>query len=140
VISGITPAGKLHYRLYLGSIDSKRVVTFLRHLLGRVPGQMLLFWDGGRIHRADIVKNFLHEHRERLEVRRLPPYAPDLNPTEQLNRRLKYVETPNCCPTSAPELLEETRAALERIRRRPDLMPSYFQHAGLPLVAVQKIN
>lgn len=140
VISGITPAGKLHYRLYLGSINSERVVTFLRHLLGRVPGQMLLFWDGGKIHRADIVKNFLHEHSNRLEVRPLPSYAPDLNPVEQLNRRLKHVETPNCCPASAPELLEETRAALERIRRRPDLVPSYFQHAGLPLMATMLIK
>ncbi len=135
LISGVRPDGKLHYRLYAGTINGKRVVAFLRHLINRIPGSIIAFWDGGRIHRAGVVNAFLRDHRDRIEVRRLPPYAPDMNPTEQVNRRLKRVETPNCCPTSMPDLLAETRAAMERIRRRPDLVPSYFEHAGLPLGA-----
>ena len=133
VISAITPGGKLHYRLYLGSIKSPHVVSFLHHLLGRVQGKTLLFLDGGPIHRSRAVKEFLRKNRNRIEERRLPPYAPDINPMEQVYRRLKYVETANSCPLGASDLMQETRAALERIRKRPELVPSFFEHAGLPL-------
>ncbi len=133
IISAITPGGKLHYRLYLGSVKSTHVVSFLRHLLGRTRGKILLFWDGGPIHRSKAVKEFLHEYRDRIDERRLPPYAPDISPTEQVFRRLKHVETANSCPMNAFDLMQETRAALERIRRRPELVPSFFEHAGLSL-------
>lgn len=133
IISAITPGGKLHYRLYLGSIKSPHVVSFLRHMLGRVRGKVLLFWDGGPIHRSKPVREFLRENRGRVEEHRLPPYAPDINPMEPVYKILKHVETANSCPASTSDLMQETRAALERIRRRPELVPSFFEHAGLPL-------
>jgi transposase len=133
IVSAITPAGKLHYRLYLSSIKSQHVVSFLNHLLRRIRGKVLLFLDNGPIHRSKTVKDFLRKNRDRIEERWLPPYAPDINPVEQGYKRLKYVETANRCPMSASGLVQETRLALERIRKRPKLIPSFFEYAGLPL-------
>ena len=132
-ISAITPGGKLHYRLYMGTIKSPQIVTFLKHLLKFIKGKIILFWDGGPIHRAVIVKEFLKNHRDRIKDRRLPAYAPDSNPVEMVNRQLKYVETVNYCPKDACDLITDTRQGLERIRKRPKLFPAFFEHAGLNL-------
>ena len=45
IISAITPGGRLHYKLYSGSIRSDRVVKFLKHMLRWTPGKLVLFWD-----------------------------------------------------------------------------------------------
>ena len=47
-------------------------------------------------------------------------------------RHLSRVELRNLCPTSADELIAETRAAMERIRQQPELFPAFFEHAGWP--------
>ena len=140
IVSAITPAGKLHYRLYLSSIRSEHVVSLLNHLLRKVQGKVLLFLDNGPIHRSKAVRDFLRKNRDRIQERWLPSYAPDLNPVEQVYKRLKYVETANNCPMNVHELLQETRLALERIRKRPKLMPSFFEHAGLSLNMGKLIN
>ena len=134
IISAITPDGRLHYKLYSGSIRSDRVVKFLKHLLRWTPGKLVLFWDGSPTHRSKHVINFLSEYRRRLSVRLLPPYAPDINPGEFVYNRLKYVETANSCPRNFHELLTETRFAMERIRRKPNIIRSFFHATGLVLL------
>ncbi len=129
LIGAITPRRKLHYRLYRGRIRSAQVIEFLEHLLRCIPGRIELFWDGGSIHTSGVVQKFLRGH-PRLRTHLLPPYAPDVNPQEQVWHQLKYVELRNVCPASPEELWAETRAAMERIRHRPDLVPSFFEYAG----------
>ncbi len=35
-----------YFRLFPGTIRSRRVVEFLEHLLRRLPGRLLIVWDG----------------------------------------------------------------------------------------------
>ena len=90
VMSGITPQGKLHTLVRQTSLTALDSVQFLRHLLCEMAGRLLVIWDGAPIHRGTEVRDFLADdrtHRVRLEG--LPPYAPDLNPTEELWSQLK---------------------------------------------------
>ncbi|MGI0130030.1 MAG: transposase, partial [Thermoplasmata archaeon] len=41
-------------------------------------------WDNGGIHRCVEVNTFVWLNRRRLELRRFPPYAPELNPDEMV--------------------------------------------------------
>ena len=133
LIAGITPRGKLHYQVYRRRIRSAQVIRFHRHLLAKIPGRIVVFWDGGSIHTSQVVEHFLERHRDRLETHFFPAYAPDVNPQEQVWHQPKHVELRNICPKSADELIAETRAAMERIRHQPELFPEFFEHAGLPL-------
>jgi len=45
--------------------------------------------DNARIHRSQLVKDFLKEHRNALMLVHLPPYSPNLNPIERLWKWLK---------------------------------------------------
>jgi len=131
IISAITPEGGFHYRIYSCSIKSSQILTFLKHLLSHIKEDIILFWDGIPTHKSNIVKNFLEENKKRIEVHRLPPYAPDTNPDEFVFRYLKYVRVPNSCPKTHHELLTETRNGMEAIRRRPQIIQSFFRTAGL---------
>ena len=56
------------------------VVAFLRLLLRKISGKLLVIWDGASIHRAKAIKEFLAAGAaRRLHLERLPGYAPDLN-------------------------------------------------------------
>ncbi len=57
-ISGITPDGRLFLQVRAGSYDAAQVVGFLRVLLRKVSGKLLLIWDGSPIHRGQAVKDF----------------------------------------------------------------------------------
>lgn len=132
-ISGITPQGYLYLLLRDGTIRSEQVVEFLRYLLRCRKDRMLIVWDGAPIHRSGLVKAFLRQHRRRLSVESLPPYAPELNPDEHVWAYLKYVGLANFCPRHLTDLRNEIQRHVRRIKKRPDLVRGFYKAAGLPL-------
>src|SRR5215470_13895231 len=58
-ISAITVDGRLFMQVRQASYDSIAVVGFLRVLLRKVSGKILLIWDGSPIHRGHAIKAFL---------------------------------------------------------------------------------
>jgi len=50
-ISGITLDGRLFMQVRKASYDAAAVVAFLRVLLRKISGPILLIWDGSPIHR-----------------------------------------------------------------------------------------
>jgi transposase len=73
-----------YFKLYPGSIRSPQVVEFLTHLMRHIPKKMLVIWDGVPTHRSRLVKTFVAQQNGRIELERLPAYAPELNPVEYL--------------------------------------------------------
>ena len=77
----ITAHCQLLSRTWTGAIHGPRVVAFLQHLLRRVPGKLLVIWDGALIHRCGAVKQVrAQDAAQRLKLLALPGYAPDLKP------------------------------------------------------------
>src|SRR5712691_2983624 len=80
-ISGITLDGRLFMQVRKASYDSQAVIGFLRVLLRKIKGKLLIIWDGSPIHRSQEIKAFLKAGAaKRLHLEQLPGYAPDLNP------------------------------------------------------------
>ena len=75
---------RFYFQMHAGSIKSPQVVEFLRHLQRQVRGKMLVRWDGAPIHRSLLVKNYVASTRGRIVIERLPAYAPELNPVENI--------------------------------------------------------
>jgi transposase len=131
VISAITMEGKLLMMEQERSFKSQDVVRFLRHLLGQIPGKLLVIWDGSPIHRSRAVKDFLASGASsRLKLEQLPGYAPDLNPDEGIWKHLKYVELKNVCCQSLAELKVELRKAKERLRHKRDVILGCIRQPG----------
>jgi len=117
-----------------GILNGLHTVAFLTHLLCMAGPRLLVIWDGSPIHRRTEVKEFLTEGAGRqIHIEALPPYAPDLNPTEWMWSPLKNVEMRNLACLDLEQLHMEFHLALGRIRQRPRLIRSFFAGAGLTL-------
>jgi putative transposase len=123
--------GKLYILVRPGTIATKQVLVFLRHLLRHVHGRIIVVWDNINPHKAVSVKRFVQDHRDRLSVEHLPPYSPELNPDEWVWRYLKHVELANLAPLNLHELKVALRSAVQRVRMRPHLMRSFLHASDL---------
>jgi len=122
---------RFYFRLFPGPIRGPQVIEFLTHLLAHLPGRLLVIWDGLPAHRSRLVQRWVAGQRARLELERLPAYAPELNPVEYLWGYWKHHELPNFCPKNFAELSDHARRALRRMRARPALVRSFWQQAQL---------
>ncbi len=133
-IGAITPAGQLLMQSQDHAYCAQDVVRFLRLLLRKLPGKLLVIWDGATIHRAQTIKDFLSRGAaKRIHLERLPGYAPELNPQEGVWNLLKRRELKNVCCRDVPHVTTELRLAKERLRHRRDVLRQCFVHAGSPV-------
>ena len=133
VMGAITPEGKIYTMVRQESLNGLHSIEFLLHL-GRVAGdRLLLIWDNSPIHRRAEVMEFLAEIGRAIDLELLPPYAPDLNPVEWMWKQLKQVELRNMACLDLEVLHMELHLALGRLRQKPNLVPSFFEGAGLEL-------
>lgn len=112
------------------NITHGEVAVFLRALLRHLRGQVIVLWDGGRIHKGPDVRALL-ARCPRLHVEPFPGYAPELNPDEFVWAHFKTT-----LANGRPDTLDELMRALGRItrqaRQRPDLIRSFVTASELP--------
>ena len=111
----------LYVRFHRKNITGVEVVEFLRLLLRRLRGQVVMVWDGGSIHRRRLVRDYLADKGSRLHVHRFPPYAPELNPDEHVWTQSKR-ELANGTPQDIDQLADALRRAINRLRRSQRLL------------------
>ncbi|HZC76557.1 MAG TPA: IS630 family transposase [Ktedonobacterales bacterium] len=130
-ISGITLDGRLFLQIREQTYDSAAVVGFLRVLLRKIPGKLLVIWDGSPIHKGQPIKDFLKRGAaKRLQLERLPGYAPDLNPDEGIWSYLKRVELGNVCCTDLSDLRTALIRARERLRHKREVIRACSRQCG----------
>lgn len=111
--------------------EGQAVVGFLRVLLRKIPGKILLIWDGAPIHRSKDIKEFLKKGAaRRLHLEQLPSYAPELNPDEGIWNYLKRVEWGNVCCTDLEDLHRQLIRAKERLRHKREIIRSCSRECG----------
>ena len=130
-MSGITPDGRLFLQVRRQAYDGDAIVRFLRVVLRKVQGKLLIIWDGAPIHRSKVLKAFLAQGAaRRIHLEQLPGYAPDLNPDEGIWQYLKRYELGNVCCATIDQLERELLRARERLRHKRAVIRSCFTLAG----------
>ena len=130
VASALTLQGRLLVQTRQRAFTGASIVAFLKHLLRQIPGQIVLVRDGARLHSCQAVREFLAAGAaKRLRLVRLPAYAPELNPDENVWRWLKRQLGNVCCKDFA-QLERELHLAIRRLRR-PEILRACFEKAGL---------
>ncbi len=133
-IGGLTIDGRLIMHVQEQPFKGPDVVRFLQLLLRKIPGKLLVIWDGAPLHRSQAVKDFLTQGgARRLHLERLPGYAPELNPQEGVWNSLKRRELKNLCAHDFEQLAIERVRAKERLRHRKTVLRQCVAHAGFPL-------
>jgi transposase len=122
----------LHFRTYPKQyVNNERAAEFLCGVLRQLRGPVIVVWDRGNMHRGDPIRE-LQRRIPRLELEQFPPYAPELNPVEQLWDHLKYQKFCNYAPRDVPELDVNVIRHLRRVRKAPDRLRSFLAASNLP--------
>src|SRR3712207_8207217 len=79
---------------------------------------------------------FLAAHPRDFTVACLPAYAPELNPEEPCNACVKRAME-NALPGSVADLHRLARREFRRLQHRPELIVSFFRHAGLSVTQLR---
>lgn len=129
MISAVSNAGMLRFRLFTGSFTGAVFIEFLRRLLRDCAGRKVhLIVDGHPVHRAKLASTWVGRHGDRIELHVLPGYSPELNPVELLNHDVKANAAGRRRPRSASELRAELHGYLRRRQRNPEVLIRFFQH------------
>ncbi|WP_241792338.1 IS630 family transposase [Acidithiobacillus thiooxidans] len=128
MISAISPQGKVAFQIVEGSIDAERFITFLTALIQDAPQKIYLVVDNLRVHHAKVVTAWLADKKDRIELAFLPPYAPESNPDEYLNRDFKTALRTGAVSTYKNSLMAKATAFMDRLCQMPQKVASYFRH------------
>ena len=128
MISAISARGECAFQIVEGSINTARFLEFLGRLIEGATRKIFLVVDNLRVHHAKQVSEWLQDKQDRIELVFLPPYAPESNPDEYLNRDFKTALRSGPVSQNAAELLEKAHAFMNRIATLPNHVASYFRH------------
>lgn len=131
----LTMSGKIYKHHFEGSIRSEQVIETIEHVQRHLPGKIILIWDRARTHKSKKTQAFLTAHPE-ISVEELPAYAPELNPEEYCHGNVKH-HLKNARFTDKGQMRQMLNRGFARLRRRPDLLLSFFHAAGLSVRQLQ---
>ena len=101
-------------------------IDFLKRLIKDAKQKVFLIVDNLRVHHAKSVREWLAQHKDKIEIFYLPAYAPEHNPDEYLNNDLKQTIKNKPRAKTRDDLVATTSSILKSIQKRPDRVRSYF--------------
>ena len=116
-----------------GYFTNVEVAEFLSGAVQWLEAPLIVIWDGGGMHQGDPIDELVADSQGRLDLERLPAYAPMLMPVEQVWAWLKYDRLCNFSPRDAPHLNEAIIRELDRIRDDQNRLRNFFLASRLPL-------
>lgn len=84
------------------------------------------------------MKKYLAAYPE-IHTERLPSYAPETNPDENVWQHTKHGRLANFAPADTGELRRVLIQELDRLHNRPDLLAAFLRHAEVP-VRVRRLS
>lgn len=127
VTSAISPAGKLIFRIEKGRVNAKKHIEFLKKILKQHPNRkIIVVEDSAPVHKAKKIEKFVEENKKRLAIYRLPPYCPELNPTEHVWAYLKAHELKTHQAQNTEELKHLVKRKMQSIQMKKQLIHSFF--------------
>jgi transposase len=122
----------LHYQTYPNAyVNAEVYADFLRGVVRRFDDHpLVLVHDRGNMHRGEPVRQ-LSARCPRLDLNFLPPYAPELNPTEQLWNFAKDKVLSNFVPHDIAEVDATVNVLMNIVSRDQSRLRSFFRATPL---------
>jgi transposase len=136
MISAINNRGLVRFKLIEGAMNTEIMIEFMEQLVEDSPRKVFLIVDNLKVHHAKLVTAWLDEHRRSIEIFYLPPYSPEINPDEYLNRDFKTGLQSSSRSESKGELVRKTEAFMNSLYQLPERVRFYFKHAKVRYAAM----
>lgn len=134
MVSAVSPRGELHFTVQDEGVDRYDFLNFSKKLIEDAGRPVFLIMDNSTVHHATVLKEFAEKSDGMLRLYFLPPYSPDLNPDEWIWKNVKHDNLGRASVKSEGELMEFARAALERLKKAPDKVRSFFADPALKYI------
>jgi hypothetical protein len=138
MISSITNQGKVRFMIYCGRMNAELFLVFLARLIDGAEKKIFLIVDNLKVHDAALVREWVREHEDKIELFPLPKYAPELNPDEYLNCDVKANIHEKGLPHTREELQDTVKAFMHKLAKLPARVASYFQHPRIQYAAASE--
>lgn len=135
MISAITNQGKVRFMVYEETMDAATLIRFMERLIKDAGRKVFLILDNLRVHHAKVVKEWLGQHQEQIEVFYLPAYSPELNPNDYLNCDLKAGVHSKSPARDRESLKAKIISHMRKLQKLPSRVKSYFSHPKIAYAA-----
>ena len=128
LISSVTNQGKVRFMVYKNRMNSQTLIQFMKRLVKGSDKKIFLVLDNLKVHHSHVVKDWLKEHEEQIEVFFLPSYSPELNPDEYLNCDLKAGVHSGVPARNKKQITQKAISHLRKLQKMPGRIMKYFKH------------
>lgn len=87
--SALSNQGTIRFEFLDGAMNADAFIEFMKNLIRKSEQKIFLIVDRLPAHKAQKVRDWVSENRKEIQLFYLPPYSPELNPDELVNRDLK---------------------------------------------------
>lgn len=131
IVPAISNQGLAQFEFIEGAIKTDLMIEFIYGLIADSIRKFFLILSNLRAHHAKLVTEWLQEHRKKIDVFYLPPYSPELNPDEYLNREFKARLRLRDRAPQKSALLGKASAFMEPLKETLQRVIAYFKHSAV---------
>ena len=127
MIATVTNQGKARWMIIDEAFDADKLIEFLQSLIKDAGKKVFLILDNLRVHHSKLVKAWVAQRQDQIELFYLPSYSPQLNPEERLNADLKQEMGKRVPIRTKAKLREAANDHMVMLEQNPERVMSYFQ-------------
>jgi len=127
MIATVTNQGKTRWMIIDDAFDSDKLIEFLQALIKDAGKKVFLILDNLRVHHSKVVKAWVAERIDQIELFYLPSYSPQLNPEERLNADLKQEMGKRVPVRTKAKLRQAATDHMTMLEQAPERVLGYFQ-------------
>jgi transposase len=126
LLSAVNRRGKMRFMIENNKLNAEVVCCFLERLMEGNTQPIFLILDGHPIHKSGKVAAKVRGYEGRLRLFLLPPYSPELNPSEEVWREVKSHRVGRAGVFTFADMKLEARSAMHHLAHRPDKVRAFF--------------
>lgn len=127
MIATVTNQGKTRWMIIDEAFDAEKLIAFLQALIKDAGKKVFLILDNLRVHHSKLVKAWVAQRQDQIELFYLPSYSPQLNPEERLNADLKQEMGKRVPVRTKTKLREAANDHMAMLEQNPERVMGYFQ-------------
>ena len=131
MISAITNKGSLRFMIFDERMTQQKLIEFMERLVLDSSRKIFLILDNLKVHHGKIVKTWLAEHKNEIELFYIPPYSPELNPDEYLNQAMKKNVYGGASPRTKADIKDKVYRYIHRLSFYPEEVSAFFRHRNV---------
>lgn len=125
MLSAVNALGHSRFMIVDSTVNGSVFRTFLQRLIEGVERKIILVVDGQPSHKARVVKQFVADNADRIELVFLPPYSPELNPDELAWAHIK-ARVAKATTITRDEMKANVLRTMRRLQKLPHVVASFF--------------